>query len=74
MAIKANASSNGGGEFKQYIGVGSFRVLGVNPTKEELSKFYGRDMQNDPVYLNDKQDANDNNKLLMVFFMTVLIW
>lgn len=72
MAIKANASSNGGGEFKQYIGVGSFRVLGVNPTKEELSKFYGRDMQNDPVYLNDKQDANDNNKAykqLRVSFM-----
>ena len=72
MAIKANASSNGGGEFKQYIGVGSFRVLGVNPTKEGLSKFYGRDMQNDPVYLNDKQDANDNNKAykqLRVSFM-----
>lgn len=62
MAIKANASSNGGGEFKQYIGVGSFRVLGVNPTKEELSKFFGREMQNDPVYLSDKQDDKDNNK------------
>lgn len=56
MAIKANASSTGGGEFKQYIGVGSFRVLGVNPTKEELSKFYGRDVQNDPQYITDKTD------------------
>ena len=72
MAIKANASSNGGGEFKQYIGVGSFRVLGVNPTKDELSKFYGREMQNDPEYLKDKQDANDGNKAykqLRVSFM-----
>lgn len=56
MAIKANASSQGGGGFKQYVGVGSFRVLGVNPTKEELSKFYGRDMQNEPEYLTEKQD------------------
>lgn len=56
MAIKANASSTGSSDFKQYIGVGSFRVLGVNPTKEELSKFYGRDMNNDPQYLFDKTD------------------
>ena len=55
MAIKANASSQGG-SFKQYIGVGSFRVLGVNPTKEELSKFYGREVTADPVYITEKQD------------------
>lgn len=70
MAIKANASSNGGGEFKHYIGVGSFRVLGVNPTKEELSKFYGRDVQNDPVYLTDKtDDAGKPYKSLRISFM-----
>ena len=61
MAIKANASSQGG-EFKKFVGVGSFRVLGVNPTKAELEKFFGREMQNEPEYLKDKQDANDNNK------------
>lgn len=62
MAIKANASSQGSGEFKRYVGVASFRVLGVNPTKEELGKFYERDMQNDPEYLKDMVDSNDNNK------------
>ena len=61
MAIKANASSQGG-EFKKFVGVGSFRVLGVNPTKAELEKFYERAMDNEPVYLSDKQDANDGNK------------
>jgi len=70
MAIKANASSTGGGEFKQYIGVGSFRVLGVNPTKEELSKFYGREVTNDPKYLADKTDDEGKAyKQLRVSFM-----
>ena len=69
MAIKANASSQGG-EFKRHIGVGSFRVLGVNPTKEELSKFYGRDMQNDPVYFSDKTDKDGKAyKQVRVSFM-----
>ena len=62
MAIKANASSQGAGEFKRFIGVGSFRVLGVNPSKEELEKFYGREVQKDPEYLKDKVDEKDNNK------------
>lgn len=56
MAIKANASSMGGGNFDNFVGVGSFRVLGVNPTKKELEAFYGREMQNEPVYLTDKTD------------------
>ena len=61
MAIKANASSQGG-EFKKFVGVGSFRVVGVNPTKAELEKFFGREMSKEPEYLTDKQDAKDNNK------------
>lgn len=59
MAIgKAKASAEAGSGFKMYIGVGSFRVLGVNPTKEELSKFYGREMQNDPTYVSQKTDKD----------------
>ena len=61
MAIKANASSQGS-DFKKYVGVASFRVLGVNPTKEELEKFYGREVQNEPEYLKDKVDEQDGNK------------
>lgn len=62
MAIKANASSQGGGEFKRFVGVGSFRVLGVNPTKAELEKFFGRTMDKEPEYLKDKVDEKDGNK------------
>ena len=61
MAIKANASSQGG-DFKRYVGVASFRVLGVNPTKEELEKFLGREQQNEPQYLTDKTDDKDGGK------------
>lgn len=60
MAIKANASSQGS-DFKKYVGVASFRVLGVNPTKAELEAFYGRE-QNEPEYLKDKVDEGDGNK------------
>ena len=61
MAIKANASSTGG-EFRKFVGVASFRVLGVNPSKSELEKVYGRDQQNEPEYLKDMIDSQDNNK------------
>jgi hypothetical protein len=63
MAMKANASSNGnGGEFKKFVGVGSFRVLGVNPSKAELEKFFGRELDKEPEYLVTKKDARDNDK------------
>lgn len=62
MAIKANASSQGAGEFKRFVGVGSFRVLGVNPSKEELENFYGNSRETEPVYLSDAVDDRDGNK------------
>lgn len=61
MAIKAKASSQGG-DFKRYVGVASFRVLGVNPTKEELEKFLGRELRDEPKYLEEKKDEKDGDK------------
>lgn len=61
MAIKANASSQGG-DFKKFVGVGSFRVLGVNPNKTEFEEFFGRSLDKEPEYLKDKLDENDGNK------------
>lgn len=34
-----------------YTGIENFNVIAVNPTKEELSKIYGRDIDYDPEYL-----------------------
>ena len=36
---------------KLYTGIENFNVIAVNPTKEELSKIYGRDVDYDPEYL-----------------------
>lgn len=74
MAIKANASSQGGsGDFKRFIGVGSFRVMGVNPTKEEMEKFFGREIGKEPEYLKDKVDERDNNKPYKQLRVTFLL-
>lgn len=62
MAMKANASSQGAGEIKRFIGVASFRVLGVNPDKKALEEFYGREVQSEPEYLKEKEDTNDGGK------------
>lgn len=62
MAIKANASAQGGSDYKKYVGVASFQVKGVNASKEELEQFFGRELQSEPEYLKDRVDANDGDK------------
>lgn len=70
MAMKANASAQGSANFKKYVGIASFRIMGVNPTKEENEKFFGREMQEEPVYLTNKQDDSGNSyKTLRVTFL-----
>lgn len=46
--------------FNKYIGIGSFYVKAFNPTKEQLSELYGRDITNDQVYLSTIDDNNGN--------------
>ena len=70
--MKANASAQGA-SFKNYVGVGSFRVLGVNPTKEEMEKFFGRSFDKEPEYLKDMVDSQDNNKPYKQLRVTYLI-
>lgn len=60
---QANKSSNGNG-FKQFIGVGSFRVMGVNPTKDEMKVFYDRDIEKDPEYVTKKTDDKTHEEYL----------
>ena len=38
--------------FKKYIGIAPVNIIAVNPTKEELSSIYGREVDKDPVYLS----------------------
>ena len=41
--------------FKRFIGVGNFKILAVNPNKAQLERIYGRDLDNDPVYLGETE-------------------
>lgn len=42
-------------QIKRYIGVAPVFVLSVNPTKEELSEIYGRDIQKVPEYTGESE-------------------
>ena len=51
MAVSRGQESTEGAVRKLYIGVGSSYILGVNPSKAELEKLYGRTQDKDPEYL-----------------------
>ena len=52
MAFAAGKESTDGGVIKRYIGVAPVYVLGVNPTKAEMSAIYGTDITTDPEYIS----------------------
>lgn len=43
--------------FKNYIGIGAYHVVGINPTKKELEKIYGREVKEEPVYISTDKDG-----------------
>ena len=54
---KGKESSNGGGSFSHYVGVGSVKVLAVNPTMEEWNTITGGNMTKEPEYTGVTQDG-----------------
>ena len=56
MAFSKGFESTEGAQFKRYIGVGAAYVKGVNLTKAESEKFFGRELTEEPVYVG-KNDA-----------------
>ena len=52
MAFSKGNVSTESAEIKRYTGVGSAYVRGVNPSKEELEKFFDRDLDNAPEYVS----------------------
>ena len=58
MAFSKGIQSTEGAEVKRFIGVASCFVAGVNPTKEELEKFYGRTIDSAPQYITEVSDNN----------------
>ena len=66
MAFSKGAQSTEGAPIKRYIGVASVFVIGVNPTKEELEKLYGREMENAPQYVGEAEVGEDKHKVPQV--------
>ena len=63
MAFATGKESTEGSSVKRYIGVGSVQVIGINPTKEDLSKFYsGAVIENEPEYLGTAEVGPEGNK------------
>ena len=60
LAIGKTQESTEAQDFKRYIGVGSTFVKGVQPTKEELSEFFGYDAQ-EPEYVRDGENGKEVN-------------
>ena len=54
---KGKESSNGGGSFNRYVGVGSVKVLAVNPNMEEWNTITGGSMTKEPEYTGVTQDG-----------------
>lgn len=51
MIAKGNQTTEGGSR-KLYVGIGAVKVLGVNPSKKELEDLYGRELEQEPEYVN----------------------
>lgn len=53
MAFGKTSESTEGVPFKKYVGVGSVKVLAVNPNKAELEKLLGHSVEKEPEYLSE---------------------
>lgn len=72
MAFGKSVASTEGFVVRRYTGVGSVFVKGVNPNKEELSAFYGREMENEPEYLGTSMNGTESVPRVRVQFLLEL--
>lgn len=52
MAFATGSESTEGVVFPKFIGVGSFNVVGINPSKTEMEAIYGTTFDKDPEYVS----------------------
>ena len=63
MSGFAKGSEIGEGVQRQlYVGAENFKVVGVNPTKEELEKMYGREITFDPDYIGTTKVSDSDGE------------
>ena len=61
MAISRGNASKEAQEFKRYIGVCPVFVKAVNPNKAEHEKLFNTTLEEAPIYVQDKEDAEGNS-------------
>lgn len=61
MAISKGNASKEAHEFKRYIGVCPVFVKAVNPNKTEHEKLFNTTLEEAPIYVQDKEDAEGNS-------------
>lgn len=69
---KVKESTEGSGDIKRYIGVGSSFILGVNPKKEELEKMYERTIENEPEYTGTQESDGKQIPYIRLDFITAV--
>ena len=70
MGFSKGTISTEGVEIKRYTGVASVFVRGINPTKAELEKFFGRELDNDPEYVSVQEvDGNKVDTIRLDFLV-----
>lgn len=68
MAVGGHKSTEEvvGGGMKLYTGISNFRILAVNPNKEQLEKLLGIELQSEPKYRDLQMGDRTLNKLTFV--------
>ena len=67
---KGNETKESAGSFKKYEGFGISKILAVNPTKKELEAILGREIANEPTYVD--KDANGVDRVKLSFVMQTI--
>jgi hypothetical protein len=70
MAVSRGQESTEGAVRKLFIGIGSSYILGVNPSKAELEKLYGRTQDKDPEYLGSVEVNGAQTPQIRLDFIT----
>lgn len=68
MAFSKGTVSTEALEIKRYVGVAPIYILDVNPNKAKLSELFGRDIENEPEYINKVTVGEDKHEVDNVRF------
>jgi len=74
MSAFGKEQSAGGSVKKLHTGAANFKVVGINPTKEELEAIYGRELNFDPEYtgtttVTDSDGERDARQIRLDFYL-----